>query len=251
MSPVITLLTDFGTRDSYVAEVKAVLLREAPAAALVDVTHELVAGDVQAAQYLLGRTWHRFPPGTVHLVVVDPGVGTARRALAVRAGQHRFVGPDNGVLTPVLDGAAAVALPIPPDAAPTFHGRDVFAPVAARLACGAAIEALGDPVRDPLRIPRAPPRVEHGVVVGQVIYIDRFGTLVTDIPADAFAAAREVTLPGGHTARAGRTFGDVAPGALVAYVGSGGTVEIAARDGSAAALAGVGVGGEVRLLTTA
>src|SRR5215210_4135092 len=119
---IITLLTDFGTTDSYVAEVKGVLLGGAPGATLVDVTHDVPAGDIRSAAYVLGRTWHRFPAGTVHLVVVDPGVGSARAALALSAHGHCFVGPDNGVFTSIFHDAEveAVALPIPREAAPTF-----------------------------------------------------------------------------------------------------------------------------------
>ncbi len=129
----ITLLTDFGTTDSYVAEVKGVLLGICPDAVLVDVTHAVQPGDVRAGAYLLGRAWSRFPRGTVHLVVVDPGVGTARAALALGAHGHWFVGPDNGLFTPVLRDAQVeiVTLPLPPSASPTFHGRDLFAPAAA------------------------------------------------------------------------------------------------------------------------
>jgi len=122
--PLITLLTDFGTADSYVAEMKAALLAAVPEATLVDLTHAVSPGDLRAAAYLLGRTWHRFPAGTVHLAVVDPGVGTARAALAFGTGGHWFVGPDNGLFTPVLRDAAVeiVTLPIPATAAPEWGG---------------------------------------------------------------------------------------------------------------------------------
>ncbi|HET6837122.1 MAG TPA: SAM-dependent chlorinase/fluorinase, partial [Gemmatimonadales bacterium] len=135
---IITLLTDFGTSDSYVAELKGVLLNRAPGIVLVDVSHDVPPGDIRSAAYILGRTWHRFPADTVHLAVVDPGVGTSRAALAIRAHQQYFVAPDNGILTPVLRDAEveAVMLPLPTTAAPTFHGRDVFAPAAAELARG-------------------------------------------------------------------------------------------------------------------
>ncbi|HEX6434962.1 MAG TPA: SAM-dependent chlorinase/fluorinase, partial [Gemmatimonadales bacterium] len=133
---IITLLTDFGTADSYVAELKGVLLGRVPDAVLVDLTHEVPQRDIRSAAYILGRTWYRFPASTVHLAVVDPGVGTSRAALAIRAHDQYFVAPDNGILTPVLRDAEveAVMLPLPTTAAPTFHGRDVFAPAAAQLA---------------------------------------------------------------------------------------------------------------------
>ena len=138
MPRIITLLTDFGTADGYVGEMKGVLLTGAPEATLVDISHEIPAQDVESARLTLARVWRRFPPGTVHLVVVDPGVGTERGALAVASDDRFLVGPDNGVLSPALliAGTRVVALETPPNASATFHGRDVFAPAAARLASG-------------------------------------------------------------------------------------------------------------------
>jgi hypothetical protein len=244
--PIITLLTDFGLQDSYVAEMKAVLLTRLPDATVVDVTHEIPPGDVAAARYLLSRSWRRFPLGTVHVVVVDPGVGTTRRALAVHAGGHAFLAPDNGVLTAVLPGADVVALPTPAEASPTFHGRDLFAPAAAELAAGVPLMSLGPIVPDPVRLPVPEPRVTTAGVAGEVIYVDRFGTLVTNLTADHTERAGMVMV--GRTAvPLRRTFADVETGVLVAFVGSGGTVEVAVRDGSAASLTGAGVGSEVRL----
>ena len=190
--PLITLLTDFGTADSYVAEMKAALLAAVPEATLVDLTHAVPPGDLRAAAYLLGRTWHRFPRGTVHLAVVDPGVGTARAALAFGAGGHWFVGPDNGLFTPVLRDAAVeiVSLPLPATAAPTFHGRDLFAPAAAALAGGTPLEELGEPFRGiPHRLSYREPRYEGKSVVGEVVYVDRFGTLVTNLITPALPAS--------------------------------------------------------------
>jgi S-adenosylmethionine hydrolase len=237
---VITLLTDFGTADSYVGEMKGVLSSLAPRAQLVDITHDIPPGDVTMAQLVLSRVWHRFPAGTVHLAVVDPGVGSTRRAVALTAHGHRFVGPDNGLFTTLLEDAVAVTLSVPPSASATFHGRDVFAPAAAALATGTALEALGDAVGDLERRPLPFPRKQGRDIVGVVLQVDRFGNLVTNI------ARHEV--PEGGIVRVGtvvagplrRTFAEVAMGAVVAYVGSGGTVEIAVRDGSAAAAFGVG-----------
>jgi S-adenosylmethionine hydrolase len=247
MPPIITLLTDFGLQDSYVAEMKAAILTDLADAVLVDVTHEVPSGDVAAARYLVSRSWKRFPPGTVHLVVVDPGVGTNRRALAACAEGHLFVAPDNGVLTNVLRGANVVALPTPPGASATFHGRDVFAPAAASLATGVPLASLGQAVTDAVRLPVPEPRVAATEVTGAVVYVDRFGTLVTNLTADHLGRCTTVTVGGTHTAPVGKTFGDVAPGALVAFVGSGGNVEVAVRDGSASVVTGAVVGTEVRL----
>jgi S-adenosyl-L-methionine hydrolase (adenosine-forming) len=246
VATLITLLTDFGTADSYVAEVKGVLLSQVHGAALVDVSHQVSPGDVRAAQYILSRVWHRFPQGSVHLAVVDPGVGTDRRALAASLAGHFFVAPDNGLLSFLPADAHFAALPIPAGAAPTFHARDVFAPAAGQLALGASLSHVGHPITDPYRAPLPAPRTDGGVVVGEVIYVDRFGTLVTNIPGDAVEPGVRIKVAGTEIGTLSRTFGDVGRGTLLAVVGSGGSVEVAVRDGSAARLLGVGVGAEVR-----
>src|SRR5919107_4845676 len=145
MRSLITLLTDFGTADGYVAEMKGVLLTQAPDATIVDVTHDVPAHDVESARLAVARYWRRFPRGAVHLVVVDPGVGGSRAALAVESDGRFLLGPDNGILSPalLLAGARAVSLPIPAHAAPTFHGRDVFAPAAAALLGGLPLDSVG------------------------------------------------------------------------------------------------------------
>ena len=248
--PLITLLTDFGTADSYVAEVKAALLRAAPQATLVDLTHAVPPGDLRAAAYLLGRTWHRFPEGTVHLAVVDPGVGTPRAALAFGTAGHWFVGPDNGLFTPVLRDAAVeiVTLAVPPTAAPTFHGRDLFAPAAAALASGTALQALGQPYLGiPHRLSYRDPHYEGKSLVGEVVYVDRFGTLVTNLTPEMVPDYAVIEIEGLDIGPLRRTFGDVPTGGLLAYLGSGGQVEIAVRDGSAARRLGMGVGGRIRV----
>ncbi len=247
--PLITLLTDFGTTDSYVGEMKGVLLSLAPGTTLVDLSHDIAPGDIASAAYVLSRAWHRFPEETVHLVVIDPGVGTSRGALAFRARGHFFVGPDNGVFTPVFRAVdiEAVSLPAPELAAPTFHGRDLFAPVAAALASGRSLSSLGARyTQSPQRVSGAAPRYEGKSVVGEVIYVDRFGNLITNltpelVPDYATLEAESLNIGRLHT-----TFGDVPTGGLVAYLGSGGTVEIAVRNGSAARRLGLGVGGKVR-----
>jgi S-adenosylmethionine hydrolase len=245
---IITLLTDFGTGDTYVAEVKAALLSRAPAATVVDVSHDVPPGNVRAAQYLLSRSWGRFPAGTVHLVVVDPGVGTDRRALAASTDGHYFVAPDNGVLSVVASGRGArfVALPVLRDASPTFHGRDVFAPAAARLAGGARLEALGSRVANPQMLPFPTARREGREVVGEVVHVDRYGNLISNIPPDLVQPDTAFVVATQEIGVLRRTFGDVAAGRPVAYLGSGGTVEIAVRNGNAADRFGTGVGAEVR-----
>jgi hypothetical protein len=248
--PIITLLTDFGTADSYVAEMKGVILTRAPTAVVVDVTHGISPGDVRSAAYILGRTWHRFPAGTIHLAVVDPGVGTSRAALALASHAHLFVGPDNGVFTPVLRDAEveAVTLPTPESASPTFHGRDLFAPVAAALANGSPLRALGEAFLGiPERLAYTVPHYEGKTVVGEVIYIDRFGSLVTNLTTDLVPTYATLEVEDLDLGPVRRTFNDVTAGGLLAYVGSGGAIEIAVRNGSAARRLGIGVGGRVRV----
>jgi hypothetical protein len=246
---IITLLTDFGTTDSYVAEMKGVLLSGAPAAVLVDVSHGVSPGDVRSAAYILGRTWQRFPAGTIHLVVVDPGVGSDRGALALSTQGHCFVGPDNGVFTPVLRDTEveAVVLPTPVTASPTFHGRDVFAPAAAALAAGATLHSLGERFRRiPQRLAYTQPHYEGKTVVGEVVYVDRFGSLITNLTSELVPNYATLEVEDLDLGPLKRTFDDAPAGGLLAYVGSGGAIEIAVRNGSAARRLGVGVGGRVR-----
>lgn len=247
--PLITLLTDFGTSDPYVGEIKGVLASLTPSSSLVDLTHDIAPGDVRAAAYILGRVWRRFPPGTIHLVVVDPGVGTTRAALAARFDGHFFVGPDNGVLTPVLppDGEPPVGLPTPADAAPTFHGRDLFAPAAAALAEGSPLLSLGPRLgRAPERLIPAEPHHEGKSLIGEIVYVDRFGNLITNLTPETVPDYATFEVEDTDLGPLRRTFGDVPTGGLLAYLGSGGAVEIGVRDGSAARRLGIGVGGTVR-----
>lgn len=246
-SAVITLLTDFGTSDPYVGEMKGVLATRAPAATLIDISHTVPPGQVRTAAYLLGRAWHRFPPGTVHLVVVDPGVGTGRRALALAAHGHWFVAPDNGVLSPVLSpDHFPWLLPVPDGAAPTFHGRDLFAPAAAALANGTPLTELGTPLSDP-PVLLAPPTLRHEgkTIIGEVIHVDRFGNLITNLTPETVPPYAVFEVEGVVVGPVRQTYGDVSRGELLAYRGAGGEIEIAVRDGSAATRLGIGAGGKV------
>lgn len=247
MRPIVTLLTDFGLADSYVAEMKAAILSETTDIRLADISHEVPPGDLRSAQYLLGRAWRRFPVGTVHVAVVDPGVGSARRAMAIHHNGHFFVGPDNGVFTAMLDGSELAELRIPRDASPTFQGRDVFAPAAARLAEGEPFKVVGPTLTNPVRLPPPTPRRHDGVVEGEVIYVDRFGTLIANVPGDWAQGATAIEVGGRIVGALRRTFADAESGGTVAFIGSGGLLEIAVRDGSAVRKLGVGVGAEVRV----
>jgi hypothetical protein len=246
---IITLLTDFGSADHYVAEVKGVLLSRAPGVTLVDVTHGIPPSDIRSAAYVIGRTWHRFPPGSIHLAVVDPGVGSGRAALAFAAHGHFFVGPDNGLFTAVLHDAEveAVVLPVPERASPTFQGRDLFAPAAAALANEVPLHTLGQPFPGiPERLAYTAPHYEGKTVVGEVVYIDRFGSLVTNLTSELVPTYARLEVEDLDLGPLRHTYSDVTAGGLLAYVGSGGAIEIAVRNGSAARRLGVGVGGRVR-----
>jgi len=254
---VLTLLTDFGSSDYYVGAVKGTVLRLAgPVDHLVDLGHDLPAGDVEGAADLLAAAAPTFPPGTVHLAVVDPGVGSARRILAVRAGQHLFVAPDNGLLTPFLSPATA---PRGGDAEPpevrsvvrdeiflpgpgaTFHGRDRFAPVAAALLRGEPLETFGPVIGDPILLDHPGPsredrpEAEGGAILrGRVARVDHFGNLVTDIPAAWLGPPETLQGPdlprvavGDHSTRRWIAhYAELADGEPGALIGSLGTVEL-------------------------
>jgi S-adenosyl-L-methionine hydrolase (adenosine-forming) len=245
MSRVVTLTTDFGTVDGYVAEMKGVLLSLAPDATIVDVTHDVPPQDVGRARLTVERMWRRFPAGTVHLVVVDPGVGSPRAALAVSSDERFLVGPDNGVLSAALieHEARAVELSVSASASATFHGRDVFAPAAAALARGESIDALGNPAAAPIvHRTAAPSRTADGLLQGEVVALDQFGNAITNLPgADGFVVFghREIAIR--------RAYADVALGEAVALVGSSGMIEIAIRNDSAARGLGLSRGAKVIL----
>ncbi len=232
-APAVTLLTDFGTADGYVAEMKGVLTTMAPGVPLLDLSHEVPPQDVAFARLTVARYWRRFPAGTVHMIVVDPGVGTSRAALAVESEGRFLVGPDNGVLSPSLFAldARVVSLRVDASASPTFHGRDVFAPAAAQLAAGVPLDQLGAP-HDPLRLRTPQPRrAADGSLHGELLTIDRFGNAITNLAARDTGSV-EVA---GQRVRIVRTYGEAIPGELIALVGSSGLLEIAVRDGHAAA----------------
>ena len=233
MRPIVTLLTDFGTADGYVAEMKGVLLTANPEMVVVDVAHDVAPQDIEGARLALARYWRRYPPGTVHLVVVDPGVGTGRAALIVESEGKLLVGPDSGVLSPALlaPDARVFRLPVPRGASPTFHGRDVFAPAAAELAAGTSAVSLGTSFTDAvIRRTPEPHRGSDGGITGEVIHIDRFGNAVTNLLAP-HGGQLEVA---GRVLDLVRTYADAPPGGYVGLTGSSGLVEIARRDGHAA-----------------
>jgi S-adenosylmethionine hydrolase len=250
LPPVITLLTDFGAGSGYPAQMKGVLLRAAPRATVVDLSHEVPAFDILAGALLLEACVPHFPVEAVHCAVVDPGVGTARRGVCVvDAMGRRLVGPDNGLFTPFLGpGARVFELSsrevVPAPASATFHGRDLFAPVAAWLATGGDPTRLGPAVPDPTRLHWPEPLVGRDQVEGQVLVADPFGNLITTLRVQHLTPVDRVERVevDGRPARLVRTFGDGRPGELLALIGSSGRLEIAVREGSAARQLGVGRG---------
>lgn len=249
--PIITLMTDFGTADGYVAEMKGVILSNIPETTIIDVTHTIAAHDIVAARVALARYWPRFPQGSVHVVVVDPGVGTPREALIVEWERNFFVGPDNGVLTDALDqpGARAWSIRVDPQASPTFHGRDVFAPAAASLVIGTPPSQLGRPLDAPVRLPLAEPRgVDAATLEGEVIAVDHFGNCVTNLRPESPSGTVEC---GGRQLRVCRTYGDAGEGEAIGVIGSVGLLEIAVRNARADARLGLARGMPVRYTASA
>ena len=244
-SGVITITTDFGHQGPFVGVMKGAILRRFPAARIVDLTHEILVHWPAEAGFWLARAYGYFPEGTVHLAVVDPGVGTARNIIAVRAGGHAFLAPDNGLLAAIVtrtQGALIVRLGVAeleklgvhhPSA--TFHGRDIFAPVAAELAAGrATIETLGERVDTLVPAWVEDPEVEPRSVTGVVISIDHFGNLITNIDAPLIERFRlPLVHAGNHSFPLLRTYGDTHPGEYLALVNSFGVIEIARAEGSA------------------
>jgi S-adenosylmethionine hydrolase len=254
-TPIITLTTDFGTTDPYVGIMKGVILGIAPDARIVDLNHGIAAGDIGAAAFSLFRSTPYFPEGTIHVVVVDPGVGSSRRSLAVELDRCVLVAPDNGVVTMAMKHGPVRRIVSLEDRAywldavsRTFHGRDVFAPVAAHLCRGVEIGRLGPEIDDPVAWEISEPqRVEADEWAARVIYVDRFGNCITDISeAMVSGASRVQLLVGGTWVQAlSESYAAVPDGSVLALVGSSGFVEISVRNGSAADAMALGVGAPV------
>src|SRR5438034_6646488 len=233
-SGIVTLLTDFGLEDAYVGAMKGAILSVFARAIVVDITHAVRPFAVLQRSFLLDSAWRSFPPRTVHVAVVDPGVGTERRAIAFKAADHYFVGPDNGLFTFLNDPISeTVELATPPEAAPTFHGRDVFAPVAAKLAAGAALAGVGRPHKaEPLRLADAWASKVGEAWRAEALHCDHFGNVISNLPIRALARIRAVN---GTRVRTVETYEEGEPNELVALMGSSGRIEFALREGSAAA----------------
>jgi S-adenosyl-L-methionine hydrolase (adenosine-forming) len=255
MIPVVSLLTDFGWRDEYVAAMKARMLNLLPGLRFIDISHDVPPQDIRAGAWLLGRAVDSFDRGTVHLAVVDPGVGTDRQSIAVSARGYFFVAPDNGILDRVLDDVDEAVRLDPekiwprghPTISSTFHGRDLFAPAAARLAEGERLRDLGDPVSEFVRLSWLHERVGDEIR-SEVVWVDHFGNLITPIRAlelDALRAPLTVLVGDREITGLSGTYGEVENGEALAYIGSGGTLELARRNGSLERQVGAGRGERV------
>jgi len=245
--PIITLTTDFGTRDYYVAAMKAVLVRDCPQSRLIDVTHEVPRHDILCGSITLERAIDGFLPGTVHLAVVDPGVGTDRRVLVTELNRQTIVCPDNGLITwawrRLGPGNAYELTWRPRTSSNTFHGRDVMAPAAAMLARGDRLADLARPIDDPVLLDISPaPR--HSASA-RIIHLDIFGNATTNLSYDRIARGTSFRVRQNRLGKLRRTYWDVPPGKPLALIGSSGLLEIAVRDGSAAKQLKLKVGDEV------
>lgn len=261
---IISLTSDFGTRDPFVGQIKGVILGIEPTCTIVDLSHEVPPQDILAGALILESVLGVFPPRAIHVGVVDPGVGTSRAAIAVETDQGIFIGPDNGLLSAVLQRTSlrrAVRLTNPhyhrPIVSATFHGRDIFAPAAAHLARGVALSELGEAIHSITMLPLPEPLLRGGALEIHVVSVDRFGNLITDLTLDRFTAWRgeapattPVVIDVGRVtiSEISRTYSDVQPEEPIAYFGSNGRLEVAVREGSAAATFGPQSAMLVRLL---
>jgi hypothetical protein len=255
---LITLTTDFGTSDHFVASMKGVILGIAPRAGIVDITHGIAPFDVSEAAFTLAQAWRWFPKGTIHVAVVDPGVGSDRRPILVEAGGHRFIGPDNGVFSMIYDAAPHKVRAISnpklglKQVSRTFHGRDVFAPAAAHLAKGTPAAQFGKKLDNVIKIPQLTPTpVKQHRWTGTILKVDRFGNLITNFHVDRFPDVRtrpfEMLVGTEVIRRLALTYAETTVGEIAVIVGSSGYLEVSANQTSAAEKLGCGAGAQVEL----
>ncbi len=242
-SGIITLTTDFGIRDAFVGVLKGVILSINPDARIVDITHGIPQGDLDAASFALDQAYAFFPPGTIHVVIVDPGVGTQRRILLAQADGHFFIAPDNSVLKLLFNqqpDAHVISITnndyFLPQASQTFHGRDIFAPVAAHLSCGVNAEAFGVTISDYLRGEIALPQKFDKRIRGQIVYIDHFGNCISNISKNDFDEDRlfEINIKHFQFEHLSRSYAEHQVAEPLAIISSHDYLEIAVRDGNAA-----------------
>ena len=257
MPNIITLTTDFGLGDPFVGIMKGVILSIAPDVQVVDVTHDIRSYDILEAAFIIDSAYRYFPAGTIHVIVVDPGVGSARRPMAAAAHEHMFVAPDNGVLSYVLqnhaDTPASPAYWIKNQSlflnavSQTFHGRDIFAPVAANLALGTPIDSVGPRILDFVKKPLPRPRPQGDKLLGTVLRIDKFGNIITNLKRSHLGPDFAIRVAGLSITRLCANFSEAEPGEFFAVEGSTGFIELALNQGSAADRLNVGLGAEIEL----
>lgn len=248
---IITVTTDFGTKDVYVGVMKGVILSINPDVTIVDITHEIEAGNIKEASFLLKDAYSYFPEGTIHIAVVDPGVGGKRRAIAIKSKGYFFVGPDNGLFWPIIENdkdAVVVHLKnkkyFLPEISSTFHGRDIFAPVAAYISKGVDIRDMGDVIDDPVRIEIKKPEFLEGKIIGHAIREDNFGNIITNISKEDiikhFNSLEDIEVIVGdkRIPKISRTYSDVGKGELLVLIGSSGLLEISANMKKASEIVG-------------
>jgi S-adenosylmethionine hydrolase len=246
--PIVTLITDFGMKDPYVAMMKGAMLKINPSINCVDISNELEVGDIMCASFILNESYHYFPNGSVHLVVVDPTVGSERRALFSSKDGHFFVGPDNGVLSPVLSEVFEIKKEIGKKSN-TFDGRDVFAEVAAKLASGGKKENLGNRITNPVKINMPAPIMKGDKTIGEIIYIDKFGNLISNIKGSQISEdSVEIEIKGKKIRNLSKKYSEGSEGKPIALVNSGfGTLEISLNRGDAASFFDSRVGEKITL----
>lgn len=261
-SRIITLMTDFGTSDHYVGVMKGVMLNINPQVQIVDITHTISPQDIHGAAFLIDSAYRYFPTGTIHVIVVDPGVGSERRAIVCQTETAYFVCPDNGILTHILHNEGHIRTVVLensayflPQVSNTFHGRDIFAPVAAHLSHGVPIDKLGSPVAPSVQLPIPKPQVTDNTIVGQVIWIDSFGNLVTNISHEILGSLEggdRVVIRAGSAeiARLNRSYAESAVGEVLAIGGSFNRLEISINQGNAAQVLGLKRGDRVTICMT-
>lgn len=259
LSKIITLTTDFSTSDAYVGAMKGAILCVAPDVTIVDLAHDITPHDIFEAAFVLESAYRYFPKGTVHVVVVDPGVGTVRRRLAIRCGDYYFVGPDNGVLSyPIMNEGVCECVEIKLPERPaglcgvTFEGRDVFGPAAARIANGTPLSDIGTAAENPVRLKIAQPIITETAIDGRIIYIDHFGNCVSNIrcqDVQRLTGNLEVIVGGYDVGQLRSSYADVEPGEPVALINSVGHVEVAINQGSAEKDLNLKVGSKVRVVS--
>lgn len=259
MPKIITLTTDFGLQDYYVSAMKAVMLGIAPDVRFVDISHEIPSQDIMAGSWVLKNSAMLFPENTVHVVVVDPGVGTERNAIALRIDDQYFIGPDNGIFSILTEEKAFKAIRLTNKSfwgkatSNTFHGRDIFAPVAAHLSNGVSFEELGEPLKELVTYRWAEPIADKDGLQGWVIHIDRFGNLITNLPASLIKDVignKSVKIYVGNIIldEIVKTFGSVPDGEPAAFIGSSGMLEIGINKGDASEMLGVQKGAQISLV---